>query len=138
MAALTLNKITLCGRLTADVELKQTTTGRSVVQFDIAVNRPRPRDGSEQKADFIRCVAWDKTAEFISKYFHKGDSIYVEGSLHINKYKDGVGRLVISSEINLSEARFVDSRSEAASAPVYSPAPPAEFTDASPDDDLPF
>ena len=137
MASLNFNKVELCGRLTADIELKQSTTGRSIIQFSLAVNRPKAKD-SEQKADFFQCVAWDKTAEFISKYFHKGDSIFICGSLRCNKYKDSVGRLVISTEINVSEAFFVDSKSEKSASPSFTPAPPASFEDQDPDGDLPF
>lgn len=137
MASLNFNKAELCGRLTADIELKQSTMGRSIIQFSVAVNRPKSKD-DEKKADFFQCVAWDKTAEFISKYFHKGDSIFVCGPLRCNKYKDSVGRLVISTEINVNEAFFVDSKSEKSVSPSFTPAPPANFEDQDPDGNLPF
>ena len=107
--SLDFNRVEIGGRLTADIEPKQTTTGRSVIHFTVAVNRPKAANG-ERTADFIQCVAWDKTAEFISKYFGKGNSIFICGSLRTNKYTDGVGRLVISSEINVTEAYFVDNK----------------------------
>ena len=78
MSNLNLNKVVLCGRLTADPELKQTQTGIAVVSFALAVNRrfTRGADGqSNSQADFINCVAWRQTAEFISKYFKKGSSL---------------------------------------------------------------
>lgn len=133
--SLNLNKVVMGGRVTADVELRQSTSGRSVVQFSLAVNRPKAKD-AEQKADFFQCVAWDKTAEFISKYFHKGDSLLICGSLKCNKYKDGVGRLVISTEINVNEAFFVESKTGKTEATSY--APPTTFEDQDPDSDLPF
>lgn len=114
MSALNLNKVTLCGRLTADVELKGTTNGTSVVFFTLAVNRPRGKDGEQQKADFFECIAWDKTAEFIAKYFRKGESLYIEGALRARQYKTSTGLAVRSIEVNVSEARFVDNKSTAA------------------------
>lgn len=111
MSALNLNKVTLCGRLTADVELKQTTSGKSVVGFTLAVNRPRGKDDTEQKADFFNCIAWEKTAEFISKYFRKGESLYIEGALKPRQYKTSTGLGVYTVEVNVTEARFVDNKS---------------------------
>lgn len=135
MSALNLNKAIVCGRLTADVELKGTTKGTSVVFFTIAVNRPRARDSTEQKADFLHCIAWEKTAEFISKYFRKGDSIYIEGTLQTRQGKAGTGHYEIATEINVSEAKFVDNK-QAAPAPPATTAPDAEPIE--PDTDLPF
>ena len=131
MSALNLNKVTLCGRLTADVELKGTTKGTSVVFFTLAVNRPRGNDSTEQKADFLECIAWDKTAEFISKYFHKGESLYIEGALRARQYKTGTGLAVRAIEVNVTEARFVDNKSTTANSE------PAPFK-GSDGDDLPF
>lgn len=116
MSALNLNKVTLCGRLTADVELKQTTSGKSVVSFTLAINRPRGKDNEEQKADFFECTAWEKTAEFISKYFHKGESLYIEGELRPRQYKTSTGLGVRTIEVNVTEARFVDNKATAAAA----------------------
>ena len=134
MSALNLNKVTLCGRLTADVELKQTTNGKSVVFFALAVNRPRGKDSTEQKADFLECIAWDKTAEFISKYFHKGESIYIEGALRARQYKTSVGMGVRAIEVNVTEARFVDNKS---SEPSRYEEPP-QFEEIGDNENLPF
>ena len=76
-----MNSIQLIGRLTADVELKQTQSGVSVCQFNIAVDRPKVRDTT----DFIPCVAWRNTAEFICKYFRKGNKIALNGVLTTRK-----------------------------------------------------
>lgn len=130
MSALNLNEVTLCGRLTADVELKQTTSGTSVVSFTLAINRPRGKDNAEQKADFLECIAWEKTAEFISKYFHKGESLYIKGALRARQYKTSTGALVRAIEVNVTEARFVDNKGAAA-------AVPANY-EASNGDDVPF
>lgn len=137
MSALNFNKVELCGRLTTDVELKQSTSARSVIQFSLAVNRPRATD-SEQKTDFFRCVAWDKTAEFISKYFHKGESIFICGYLRCNKYKDSVGRLVISTEISVNEAFFVESKKEKCPPPAFASDTSANFEEQDSDGELPF
>lgn len=135
MSVLNYNKVIECGRLTADVELRMTQSERSVVSFTLAVNRPRPKDGTEQKADFLQCVAWDKTAEFISKYFHKGDALFIEGKLQTRSYKAKEGHTVFVTEIVIDEARFVDSKSDAAAQP--SGALPS-FEPLSTDEQLPF
>ena len=86
MSSLNLNKVVLCGRLTADPELKQTTSGIAVVSFTLAVNRrfqAKGADGApaQQQADFISVVAWRQTAEFISRYFRKGSALCITGVL---------------------------------------------------------
>ena len=82
-----LNRVILMGRLVADPELRQTTSGISVASFRIAVDRNFQSKGSaERQADFIPCVAWRQTAEFVSKYFSKGRMIAVEGSLQSRSY----------------------------------------------------
>ena len=135
MSVLNYNKVIECGRLTADVELRMTQSERSVVSFTLAVNRPRPKDGTEQKADFLQCVAWDKTAEFISKYFHKGDALFIEGKLQTRSYKAKEGHTVYVTEIVVDAAQFVDSKSDAAAQP--SGALPS-FEPLSTDEQLPF
>ena len=145
MSALNWNRTELCGRLTADVELKQTQSGLSVVTFTIAVNRPRAKDSTEQKADFISCVAWDKRAEFIAKYFGKGDSIFISGKLQTRNYKARDGHTVYITEVVIDEAQFVDSKAAAAPTERENPVKAvlgggaADFEEISPDDqDLPF
>lgn len=111
MAALNLNKVILVGRLTADPELKTTQGSISVTSFTVAVNRPYSKD-RQQTADFISCVAWRQTAEFITKHFHKGNSICLIGSIQMRSYDDqnGVKRYV--TEVVCDEARFVDSKAD--------------------------
>ena len=115
MAALNLNKAILVGRLTADPELKSTQGGVSVTSFTVAVNRPYSKDG-QQTADFISVVAWRQSAEFITKHFHKGNSICLIGSIQTRSYDDqnGVKRYV--TEVVCDEARFVDSKADSAPA----------------------
>lgn len=135
MSALNLNKVIFCGRLTADVELKATPSGQSVVTFTIAINRPRAKDSTEQKADFLSCVAWEKKAEFISRYFKKGDSIYLESEARTRNYKNQEGRMVYVTEFLVTEARFVDNKS-ATDAPSFTETP--NFEEIKDGDDLPF
>lgn len=140
MSALNFNKVMLCGRLTADVELKMTAQGgQSVASFTLAINRPKGKDEKEQSADFIRCVAWEKRAEFIAQYFKKGDSLFVVGKIRTRSYKDREGRTVYVTEIVVDEAQFVDSKNTTDTqqpANGYSSAPNFETVD--PDDDMPF
>ncbi len=111
MSNLNLNKVILGGRLTADPELKTTPSGVSVCQFGLAVNRKYSKEG-EQNTDFINCVAWRATAEFISRYFRKGSSLCIVGNIQTRSYtdKDGIKRNV--TEVIVDEAMFVDSKGE--------------------------
>lgn len=83
-----MNQVNLLGRLTADPELRQTQSGIASCRFTIAVNRKFKNDNGEYDADFITCVAWRQTAEFVSRYFSKGSMIAVSGSLRTGKYQD--------------------------------------------------
>ena len=115
MSALNLNKVILCGRLTADIEIKLTQSARNVATFTIAVNRPKAKDSTKQEADFVPCVAWDKTAEFIRDYFHKGDSVCIVGKIRTRNYEKD-GRKVYITEVVIDEAHFVDSKGARGSA----------------------
>ena len=103
------NKVILIGRLTADVELKQTQSGISVASFSIACNKPYNKD-KEREADFINCVAWRNTAEFISKYFGKGNAIGIDGSIQTRKYTDKNGNNRTATEVLVNSAFFVESK----------------------------
>ena len=122
--SLNLNKVVLAGRVTADIELKQTSSGISVVSFSIAVNRryaSKSADGANQpQADFINVTAWRNTAEFISKYFHKGSPICVTGSIQTRTWQDQNGQKRYATEVVADEAMFVESKSEGTSG-SYSP-----------------
>lgn len=140
MANFNLNKTILGGRLTADVELKQTPSGVAVCSFSIAVNRKQSKD-KEQVTDFINCVAWRERAEFISKYFKKGSSICVVGQIQTRTWTDNSGNKKYATEVVVDETFFVDSKSESAPAqndyaPTANAAPQFEvLTD---DEELPF
>lgn len=128
MANLNLNKVILGGRLTSDPELKQTQQGTSVISFSIAVNRK----GKDAGTDFINCVAWRQTAEFISRYFKKGSSICVTGSIQTRTWEDnGVKRH--ATEVLCDEAMFVDSKADGE--PIFKTEPQFEEVQ---DEDLPF
>lgn len=83
-----MNKVIIIGRMTADPELRQTQSGVATCRFTVAVNRNFKNANGEYEADFISCVAWRQTAEFVSRYFNKGKLICVEGSLRTGSYQD--------------------------------------------------
>ena len=106
-----LNHITIMGRLTRDPELRTTQAGVSVTSLTVAVDRDfGGRDGSERQTDFIDCVAWRSTGEFVSKYFHKGSMIVVSGRLQSRKWQDREGNNRTSWEINADNVYFGESR----------------------------
>ena len=106
-----LNHIVIMGRLVRDPELRRTGTGVAVANFRVAVDRDYvPKDGGERKADFIDCVAWRQTGEFISKYFTKGRMIVVDGRLEMRDWTDKDGNKRTSAEINVANAYFGDSK----------------------------
>lgn len=126
MANFNFNHVILGGRLTADPELKTTPSGISVTSFTIAVNRAYAKDQAEQKTDFINCVAWRNTAEFITKYFRRASSICVVGRLQVRSWVDNSGAKRYATDVQVDEAQFVDSRAEApAAAPAAQTAPAA-------------
>ena len=139
------NLVVLTGRLTADPELKTTQSGISVTSFSVAVNRPY-RTGEEQQTDFITVVAWRKTAEFIAKYFKKGNMIGIEGSIQTRKYTDKNGNNRTAFEVVVNNAQFVESKRDSAASQggeqpaSFSNAGADDFSDLSDvsDDDLPF
>ena len=106
-----LNHIVIMGRLVRDPELRRTGSGIAVASFRVAVDRDfAPKDGGERKADFIDCVAWRQTGEFISKYFAKGRMIVVEGRLEMRDWTDKDGNKRTSAEIVVANAYFGDSK----------------------------
>ena len=113
MAAFNFNKTILGGRLTADPELKTTSSGVSVTSFTIAVNR-KPDKNGESKADFFTCVAWRSTAEFITRYFRKASSICLIGSMQNRGWEAQDGTKRTATELIVDDAYFVDSKSEMA------------------------
>ncbi|MBE6632032.1 MAG: single-stranded DNA-binding protein [Ruminococcaceae bacterium] len=155
MANFNYNKVILGGRLTADPELRQTSNGIPVTSFSIAIDRRFARNGdqqAQQNADFINIVAWRSNAEFITRYFRKGSSICITGSLQSRSWTDQQGQKRYATEVIVDEATFVDSKAGAAqsqsdpfasashdSAPAFSgTADSTNFEEIPNDDDLPF
>jgi single-strand DNA-binding protein len=107
-----MNKVILMGRLTRDVEMRQTPSGVSLARFSIAVNRRFASKDAQQTADFINCAAWRQTGEFISRYFHKGSMIAVVGSLQSRSWDGQDGNKHYSTEVIVDEAYFTGSKAE--------------------------
>lgn len=144
-----LNKVILMGRLTRDPELKYTPSNVAVCSFSIAVDRRYARPGEQRQADFINIVAWRNTAEFVSKYFVKGQLINVCGSLQTRTWDDAQGVKRYATEVIADEVNFCgDNRSGSANqsdamdqgfvANTQQTHAPNGFTPIDTDDDLPF
>ncbi len=144
-----LNTVILMGRLTADPELRTTSSNLSVLSFSVAVDRSYQSQGQERQADFINCVAWRQNADFISKYFRKGQMIAIEGAIQTRSYEDKNGNKRTAFEVIVNRASFCGSKSESGVADRYqTPATqPASFQNNTADefagvdaveDDLPF
>lgn len=148
MANFNFNKVIIGGRLTSDPELKTTATGVSVTSFTVAVNRRfGNKNGEEQQADFINVTAWRQQAELVSKYFHKGSSICIVGSLQTRSWTDNDGNKRYATEVIADEAHFVDSKNDgAATAPApttyipeaYTTSDAPKFEEITDDEELPF
>lgn len=138
-----INNVVLMGRLTAAPELKTTSKNISVTAFCIAVDRRYQVKGEERQTDFINCIAWRNTAEFITKYFGKGDPIAVTGEIQTRNYQDKKGNKRVAVEVVVDNASFCGGKNSGNntdnnllfSAPSAPTTP--EFTEIN-DDDLPF
>ena len=138
--SLSLNKVILAGRLTAKPELKSTPSGVSVTTFSLAVDRRVAKD-AEKKTDFINCVAWRGTAEFITRYFDKGSAICIIGNIQTRSWQDQNGGKRYATEIIVDEANFVESKNSGQqnqNALSFVPQEAPHFEEISPDDELPF
>lgn len=148
-----MNKVILMGRLTTDPELKTTPNGISVTSFSLAVDRNYVKQGSERKTDFINVVAWRQRAEFICKYFVKGQLIALDGSIETRAYVDKNGNNRTAFEVVVENAYFTgDKRGggqaggyQSVPAPIpqepvsaYSSGSAGDFEDMPLDEDLPF
>lgn len=103
------NSVVLVGRITKDIELRKTSTGKSVVSFTVAVNR---RFGNQDQADFINCVAWNQTADFMANYLAKGNLISVEGRIQSRSYEDNTGKRVYVTEVVCDQVQALESRGQ--------------------------
>ena len=148
-----MNVICLMGRLTADPELRHTSNQIAVTSFTVAVDRRFVSQGQERQTDFINCVAWRQTAEFITRYFHKGNRIAVNGSLQARPFTDKEGNKRTSYEVVVDNAYFCESKNGGGNsvpggesqvptwnepATAFSTASAGDFEEIAGDDDLPF
>jgi len=129
MANLNINKIVLGGRLTADPELKSTQNGVAVTSFTVAVNRRFKSADGTQEVDFVNCTAWRQAAELVCKYFKKGSSICVTGTLQNRKWTDKEGATRYATDVVCDEIYFVDSKADAERKDAH-PGLPGQFTGA--------
>ena len=130
-----LNKLVLMGRLTADPELKTTPNGVSVTSFTLAVDR-NYRQGNERKTDFVNCVAWRGTAEFITRYFGKGQLMAIDAELQSRSYENAQGNKVTVWEAIVNNAYFAGGKNEGT--PNNGDTPLTDYDTYPNDDDLPF
>lgn len=141
-----MNKVILMGRLTRDPEVRYTQTSNTLVaSFSLAVNRRFVRQGEERQADFINVVAWNKTGEFVSKYFKKGQQVAVIGRLQTRTWDDDKGQKHYITEVIAEEAYFADSKRDGAGdfsasfgADATNPVSDGSEFEVSSGDDLPF
>lgn len=130
-----LNVIAIQGRLAADPEMRQTTTGKRVCTFRIACDRGRKDANGNSQTDWIPCTAWEKTAEFIYKYFQKGSMIAVDGRLQSRQYQDKNGQNRIAVEIVANNVNSCGSKESTSTAPqnaAQRPAAPSQRTQGEP------
>ena len=141
-----INTVAIMGRLTYDPELRSTPSGVSVIRFQVACDRNYQRAGAERQADFIDCVAWRQTAEFISKYFKKGSMVALEGSIQTRSWDDTDGKKRYATEVIVNQVYFAESKRDAQAEPIGSDSYAASDFGSLPDpispmgtdDDLPF
>lgn len=138
-----INRVVLVGRITKDPELRKTQSGTSVVSFTIACNRRVPSQG--QDADFINCVAWNKTADFMTQYVKKGALLGLEGRIQTRNYDDKDGKRVYVTEVVVDSVQFLESKkqaenggNEAYTAPMMQNNECADYESDIETDDLPF
>jgi single-strand DNA-binding protein len=106
-----MNKVILMGRLTKEPELRYTNGSNiATCSFTLAVNRKFQKQGEERKADFINCQAWEKTAEFISKYFQKGSQIAIVGRIQTRTWDDNEGKKHYVTEVIVEDTYFTESK----------------------------
>lgn len=143
-----MNNVQLIGRLTKDVELKQTTSGIEVVQFTLAVNRSYKNPQGEYDADFIRCVAYRKTAELIARYFQKGSQLGLDGRIQTGSYENQQGERIYTTDIIVNQIYFIGNANQRTQEPTKTSGNMSDFgantrysdnvPDFISDDDLPF
>lgn len=131
-----LNTAIFMGRLTADPELRHTSGDTAVTSFTVAVDRSYAKAGTDRQADFIDVVAWRSTAEFICKYFTKGQLVAIQGSIQTRNYEDKNGNKRKAVEVIADQAHFAGSKKEQEAGSYEQPGD--DFKEITADDDLPF
>lgn len=132
-----LNRISLAGRITKDIELKRTGSGVAVARFSLAVERDFKTQSGERETDFIDIVAWRSTAEFVSQYFSKGKMAIVDGRLQMREWQDNDGKKRRSAEV-VAESVYFGGDKKGQTDIESIEAKVAEFTEAEDDGELPF
>lgn len=135
-----MNNVSLIGRLTADPEIKYTHNQKAFTRFTVAVDRPT-KQSEEKQADFINCTAWNQTAEFVCKYFTKGQRIALTGAIRTGSYTDKDGCKRYTFDVWVNNVEFCESKKEAAPAENQnqeSEKPNATYREMPSGDDLPF
>lgn len=107
-----MNKVIIIGRNTKEIELRQTTSGTSAIEFSIAVKRAFKNANGEYESDFFNCVAFNKTAETISRYVNKGDQIAIEGRLQTRSYTNREGKKITVTEIVVENVEFLQAKKQ--------------------------
>ena len=133
-----MNKVELVGRLTKEPELKLTQNQTQFCNFTLACDRPFKNANGQREADFINCVAWRETANFVQKYFHKGNRIGVTGAIQTRSYDDNDGVRHFVTEVVIDGAEFVESAQNTQPAPAPAPAPEPIPEQDAPVGELPF
>ena len=134
-----MNSIVLLGRMTKDAEVKYTSTGKVVASFSLAVDRPYTGEDGKHEADFINCVAWRQTGEFIARYFQKGSMIAVVGSIQSRSWDGQDGKRQYATVVVADELAFNGPKVQNNDVPVQGMNPDyAGFVDINDEDDLPF
>lgn len=136
-----MNKVIEIGRATADIELKQISSGTSAVEFNIAVKRTYKNAEGKYDSDFFSCVAFNKTAELIGKYVKQGDMIGISGKLQTRNYTNREGKKIYKTEIVVEDVEFLQSKKQDGQASDVADIDPfnvPKFEEADPDADLPF
>lgn len=121
-----LNRITIMGRICNDIELRRTASGKAVTSFTLAVDRDFKSDNGEKETDFIECVAWGNTAEFVGKYFGKGRMAIASGRLQIRGWEDKNGNKRKTAEVVCDNVYFGDSKNDSKPQQEAKPSTPIE------------
>ncbi len=116
-----INRVILVGRLTKEIALRKTANGTSVASFTVACNRRFSGQNQEQSADFINCVAWRQTADFLNQYAVKGSLVGVEGRIQTRNYEDQTGKRVYVTEIVCDSVQLLESRQSSQNRSVAMP-----------------